>query len=258
MPELPEVETIRKYLKKIVNQRIKTIQVIDKKAIYGNFRSILNKKILDVKRYGKILILVLENNWFVLFHLKMTGGLFLIDSPKLQHKRVVFNLSSGKLIFNDSRKFGWVKIVNSLDYFNLGIDALNLKFKDFYSYISSTSKPIKLALINQEKIAGIGNIYANEILFQARINPLKRANQLSFSEIKNLYRAIKKILKKAIILEGTSFKSYLKPDFSLGRYQKNFLVYNREELPCLNCRTKIKKIILGGRSTFYCPQCQKL
>ncbi|MFN3605521.1 MAG: zinc finger domain-containing protein, partial [Leptonema sp. (in: bacteria)] len=118
-------------------------------------------------------------------------------------------------------------------------------------------RPIKIVLMDQTKIAGIGNIYANEALFLAKINPQKPANKLTKEEIKRLKNSILKILKKALKYEGTSTRFYLKPDQTKGKYQENFLVYQREGKSCLRCNGKIKKIILGRRSTFYCPNCPK-
>jgi formamidopyrimidine-DNA glycosylase len=117
---------------------------------------------------------------------------------------------------------------------------------------------MKLVLMDQTKIAGLGNIYTNEILFLAKINPKMPANKISEKQINNLIKSIREILKRAIKLEGTSFRFYLKPDASKGSYQEKFLIYQREGKKCYRCQFKIKRIVLGGRSTFYCPNCQKI
>ncbi|GIW66952.1 MAG: formamidopyrimidine-DNA glycosylase [Candidatus Parcubacteria bacterium] len=266
MPELPEVETIKKYLKnQIIGQKIKDIKIFDKKVFKGDKNKIKGTKILKIERRGKILIFNLINKYNLIFHLKMTGQIiflnFLRNSEINKSIRVIFVLDRGYLIFYDIRKFGWVKVVskNNLnnELKNLGFEPLNLTFNDLKNILNKTKKSIKLILMDQAKIAGIGNIYANEILFLSKIHPLTSANKISDKKIKDLLKAIKMILKKAIKYEGTSFKNYLKPDKSKGKYQEKFLVYRRENKKCFNCSTKIKRIVLGKRSTFYCSNCQK-
>jgi formamidopyrimidine-DNA glycosylase len=132
-----------------------------------------------------------------------------------------------------------------------------LNFKYLKEIFSKTKRPIKIVLMDQEKIAGLGNIYANEALFLAKIHPLKPANKLKDSEIKNLLSAIKKVIKKAIKLQGTSFRFYIKPDESKGSYQEEFLVYQRKNEKCLRCKSKIKYIKIAGRGSFYCLRCQQ-
>lgn len=266
MPELPEVETIKRYLEKeIIGQRIKNVEIFDKRSFKGEKKNIQGAKILNLERRGKILIFVLNNGYNLMFHLKMTGQIlflnFLRNSEIDKSTKIIFVLDRGYLVFNDIRKFGWVKVVEARnlkeEIKNLGIDALNLTFNDLKRILNSTKRPIKLVLMDQTKIAGIGNIYANESLFLAKIHPQTPANKLTDRKIKKLLKAIKTILKKAIKYEGTSFRFYLKPDESRGKYQEKFLVYQREDEKCKRCSAKIKRIILGGRSTFYCPNCQK-
>ncbi|GBD34343.1 Formamidopyrimidine-DNA glycosylase [bacterium HR35] len=266
MPELPEVETIKKYLeRKIVKQKIQDIKIFDRKGFKGEKNKVIGTKILKIKRKGKFLIFILNNSYNLLFHLKMTGQIlffnFLRNSEINKATKVIFVLNNGYLIFNDVRRFGWVKVVAEKnlkeEIKNLGIDALNLTFDDLKEILSKTKRPIKLVLMDQRRIAGIGNIYANEALFLAKINPLKPANSLKNEEIKELLEAIKIVLKKAINYGGSSISSYVKPDKRKGKYQEKFLVYRREGEKCKNCKTVIEKIKLGGRSTFYCKNCQK-
>lgn len=263
MPELPEVETIKNYLKEIlIGKKIVGFKNLDKKRVKVKEKDIIGEKFLDVKRKGKILILKLSNNKEIYSHLKMTGQFLYFDKRlkkgDLRFTRAIFKLNKGYLIFNDIRKFGWLKI-NEKEIQKLGIEPFSQEFnlKNLRKIFQRTKRPIKLVLMDQEKIAGIGNIYANEALFLAKINPQKPANKLTKEEIKRLKKSILKILKKALKYEGTSSRFYLKPDRSKGRYQEKFLVYQKEGKSCSQCKKEIKRIILGGRSTFYCSRCQR-
>jgi formamidopyrimidine-DNA glycosylase len=266
MPELPEIETIKRYLEKdLTGRKIKDVKILNKKSFIGDKKKILNSKILKIERKGKMLILRLNNSLNLVFHLKLTGQLiflnFLRNSEITRYTRIIFVLDKGILIFNDVRKFGWVKVLDDKDLNNelskIGKEPFDLDFKYLKEIFSKTKKPIKIVLMDQEKIAGLGNIYANEVLFLAKIHPLKPANKLKDNEIKNLLSAIKTVIKKAIKLQGTSFRFYVKPDESKGGYQEEFLVYQRKNEKCLRCKSKIKYIKIGGRGSFYCSNCQK-
>jgi formamidopyrimidine-DNA glycosylase len=307
MPELPEVETIKRYLEKdLIGRKIRDVKILNKKSFIGDKKKILNSKIVKIERKGKMLVFKLHANkygfgtdkngykmnknpqksvtdphisvgphksvlrsasirWLV-FHLKLTGQLiflnFLRNSEIKKYTRIIFVLDKGFLIFNDARKFGWVKVLGdedlSKELSKIGKEPFDLSFKYLKEIFSKTKRPIKIVLMDQEKIAGLGNIYANEALFLAKIHPLKPANKLKDSEIKNLLLAIKKVIKKAIKLQGTSFRFYVKPDESKGSYQEEFLVYQRKDEKCLRCKSKIKYIKIGSRGSFYCPRCQKV
>lgn len=263
MPELPEVETIKNYLRKfIIGKKILDFKNLNKKQVKIKANDVIGKKILGVERRGKILIIKLSNNKNLTAHLKMSGQFLYfyrnIEKEKLKFARTIFKLNRGYLVFNDVRKFGWLKIGDE-ETQKLGIEPFSQEFniKNLEKIFRQTKRPIKLLLMDQEKIAGIGNIYANEALFLAKINPQKPANKLTKKEIKKLKNSIIKILRKALKYEGTSSRFYLKPDRSKGKYQEKFLVYQKEGEKCLRCYNKVKRIILGGRSTFYCPDCQK-
>ncbi len=268
MPELPEIETIKRYLEKyLIGRKIKDVRILNKKSFIGDKKKILNSKILKIERKGKILILRLNDSLNLVFHLKLTGQLiFLSPAPESvlgkKYTRVIFVLDKGFLIFNDARKFGWVRVLDDKGLNNelskIGKEPFDLNFKYLKEIFSKTKRPIKIVLMDQEKIAGLGNIYANESLFLSKIHPLKPANKLKDSEIKNLLSSIKKVIKKAIKLQGTSFRFYVKPDESKGGYQEEFLVYQRKNEKCLRCKSKIKYIKIGNRGSFYCPQCQKI
>jgi formamidopyrimidine-DNA glycosylase len=219
----------------------------------------------DKRRLQRGLTQINSKGLNLVFHLKLTGQLiflnFLRNSEIKNYTRVIFILDKGFLIFNDARKFGWIKVLDNKDLNNelskIGKEPFDLNFKYLKEIFSRTKRPIKIVLMEQKKIAGLGNIYANEALFLSKIHPLKPANKLKDSEIKNLLLAIKKVIKKAIKLQGTSFRFYVKPDESKGSYQEEFLVYQRKNEKCLRCKNKIRYIKISGRGTFYCPRCQK-
>jgi len=291
MPELPEVETTKRYLeKKIVGQRIKKIEILSPKQFIGKTKQIIGRKVIDVCRRAKILVWQLEGNFWLLIHLKLTGQI--VYTEKLEAGKAVFGhpipfaggdvlpgkstriiiyLSRGTVFFNDLRKFGWMKIVqkskikNQNDklkckiFKNLGVEPLSKDFTPKYlqKVLASSRRAVKLVLMDQSKIAGIGNIYANEALWQAKINPCKPANQVK--RIKQLWQAIRRVLEEGIKYGGTSTadEAYVKPNGSLGQYQQRLAVYQREGKPCLRCGTPIIRIKIGNRSTFFCPQCQR-
>ncbi len=282
MPELPEIETIKKYLERdLIGRKIKDVKILNKKSFLGDKKKILNSKILKIERKGKMLFFKLQADKHrlqrkltrinsislnLVFHLKLTGQLiflnFLRNLEIKKYTRVIFILDKGFLLFNDARKFGWVKVLNDKDLnkelSKIGKEPFDLNFKYLKEIFSKTKRPIKIVLMDQKKIAGLGNIYTNEALFLAKIHPLKPANKLKDNEIKNLLLAIKKVIKKAIKLQGTSFRFYIKPDESKGGYQEEFLVYQRKNEKCLRCKSKIKYIKIDGRGSFYCPRCQKI
>ena len=298
MPELPEVETIRRQLEpKIVGKTITDIEIICPKSFQGDPKKIIGKKIISLTRIGKQLSINLSGNWVILAHFKMTGGLFfkpnkytrviiktkipldkggarragdlsrqINKSPPLASSARDPLCQEGFLYFSDLRKFGWLKLFTqkSLKSFqkNLGLDAIspNLTPAIFYQLLHSSSRPIKLVLLDQSKFAGIGNIYANDALFKSKIHPQKPANKISRSQSAALLLNLQKIMSESILHGGSTARDrgYIMPDGQAGSHQDHFLVYGRENEPCLSCSVKIKRIKQGGRSTFYCPHCQKL
>jgi len=280
MPELPEVEVVRLFLDShLIGKTISDLKILNPKSFIGNPQKIIHQKITKITRIGKQLSLCLDNNLILLFHLKMTGQIILgefvfghptpkEDKSSLPNKstRLVFTFSDGsKLFFNDQRKFGWVKLftINELadSQKNLGLDILSSKFTPeyFYQQIQKTYRPIKLVLLDQSKFAGIGNIYANDSLFLAKINPSKPSNKLNFNQASLLHHFLIQIMVESIKAGGSTAKDnkYIHPDGSIGQHQFNFQVYQRDSEPCLICQTPIKRITIGGRGTFYCPHCQK-
>lgn len=268
MPELPEVETIRKYLKKeILGMKIKKIDIFSKKQFLSNPKEIIGEKILALKRKGKLLILSLTNRKNLLVHLKLSGQLIWLPNQRINYssptKRVIIYFDGGKLVFNEPRKFGWLRVLNNeglkIELKKIGPDPLSKKFTlDYLEKIFSKSKrEIKNFLLDQKKISGLGNIYSSEALFLAKIHPERKVFSLTKREIKRLYGAIKMVLKDGLKYEGTSLRYYIKPNGTKGFYQEHFRVYQREGKNCYLCSSKIQKIKQSGRSTFFCPLCQK-
>lgn len=281
MPELPEVENIRLQLEKyLVGHKIKNITVNHPKILEGDVNSIQGKKILGVRRLGKLLVIDFNNASSLSCHVKMTGQLIYRGpnlpnppdiSPKIvggvpgKHTHLIINLDkNGVLYYNDLRRFGWLKIlpteaVEKLDFVaKLGPEPLKeLNRGNFAFILRKSTKPIKNLLMDQSKIAGVGNIYANDALWLAKIDPKKPADKLSQSEEEKLLEAIEEVLKRGIKKGGASENNYVRPDGTEGSYQKHTLVYNRAHEPCKRCGTKIEKYVLGGRGTYWCPKCQK-
>lgn len=268
MPELPEVETIRRQLLPIYSGETIDHVKCQKVRIFQNVspekfaKSLAGREILDIDRYGKFCIFDCGGVYAV-FHLGMSG-IFLKDkqaSLHPQHIHIEIHCSSGKeLYFQDVRKFGKVWLFSEKPKFaDLGIDPTTRKFtlKNFRKLVTLKQMNIKFLLMNQGVLAGIGNIYANEILFSSRISPLRKSNKLTGKEISNLYSSIRQILNQAILKFGTSYSAYRTVSGDRGSNQKFLRVYQRAGQACYRCGKTIKKIVMGSRSTFYCPNCQK-
>jgi len=266
MPELPEVETTARILKTVlVGKTITSIEIFSKKQFPNDPKLIIGSKITDVDRRAKILVIYLDNNYLLITHLKLTGQLVFAGPGR--STRIVFRFADrSALFFNDLRKFGWIKILKksqfNIDTFdNLGIEPLSNKFTQngLINIFGKTRRAVKVVLMDQKLIAGIGNIYANEALFLAKINPQRPANSLLEKEIIALKKAIIKVLKDGIKYQGTSADddAYIKPDGSKGSNQNYLLVYQKAGQKCPNCQQIIKRTTIGGRGTFFCPSCQK-
>ncbi len=268
MPELPEVETIKNQLQEaVVGKTIERAEVPESKMFLGDPAVLAGKKIIGTDRTAKVLRILLDDGSALLIHFKLNGQL-LLETPKhnfdRRFTRVILHFTDGtRLLFNDSRKFAWMKHIG--DYKEDKSTAIepfreNFTLENFTAAISKSRKPIKILLMDQKKIAGIGNIYANESLFAAGIDPFRPANSLKPEEAANLHAAIIKILKKAIDCHGSSGKDewYRQLDGSTGCYQEHFLAYQRDGRKCPNnCGGEILRKKQSGRSTFYCPACQK-
>ncbi|MCX6797988.1 MAG: bifunctional DNA-formamidopyrimidine glycosylase/DNA-(apurinic or apyrimidinic site) lyase [Candidatus Falkowbacteria bacterium] len=300
MPELPEVETIRRDLEvKIVGHRIKDLKILSVKTVALApavfYKNLIGQRISKVLRRAKLLIIRLEpSNKYLLVHLKMTGQLIYKVKNKLivgghssgnyrsggrnvdaddsknlndlpnKHTRVIFTFTnSSQLFFNDLRKFGYLKLVTELELEGIvrnsyGIEPLTKEFSliNFSQALKGKKTNIKAALLNQKNIAGLGNIYVDESLFAARINPKRRADSLKPGELKVLWLAITKIIKRAVEYRGTTFNNYVDSAGRQGNFFKLLKIYGRGGEKCPRCHNPIKKIKLAGRGTHYCPVCQ--
>ena len=269
MPELPEVETTVKSLNILKNKKVINVDIHVKKLRYLvphlGLKNIIDYKILGLRRIAKYVIIDLSNFKSVIIHLGMSGRLKIIK-PNFalnKHDHLVFKFNNFKLIFNYPRRFVFVDIVDSEKMTNvnyikkLGIDALDKKLTNDYLYkkFKNSQVLIKQLLLNQYIVAWIGNIYACEILYDAKISPLRKGSSLKKSHIGTILKSVRKILRKAIKYGGSSINDYVSPDGTLGNFQKNFKVYGREGYKIKGC--EIKKVVLHGRSTFFCPDIQK-
>ncbi len=270
MPELPEVETTIKGLKVTQGKKISKILIHTKKLrfkIPNDLKNILlNSKISKIKRIAKYIIIDLDNSYSLIIHLGMSGRLKIknLNYKIINHDHFVILLNNRMaIIYNDPRKFGFVDIIKTdklrnIKYISsLGIDALSkrMNYNYLYNRINKSEVPIKQILLNQKIIAGIGNIYASEILFDCGISPLIHGKDLKISDIIKLIASIRNILKKAIKSGGSSIRDYKSTDGTLGNFQTNFKVYGKEGEKVGN--KNIVKIVQYGRSTFYCPGIQK-
>ena len=245
MPELPEIETIRTQLES---------------AIVGKFFN--KKKIIAVRRRGKIIVVSFVDGSGLMFHLKLTGQLLFNVQPS-RFTREVFQFDNGaSLVFNDVRKFGWWKQVKSpeetKEIKQLGPDALDINEQEFRIKLDKRKNAkIKSLLMDQKFVAGIGNIYADEILFDAKVSPIRFAKTLNPSEAKRIFLSMGKILKAAIRVGGSSVRDYIDLEGKKGDYTKHHKVYRKTGQPCPKCGSKIQRIKLNQRSSHFCPQCQK-
>ena len=286
MPELPEVEIVKKSLKKNVkDKKILDVVITNRNLrfkVEKDFEKILkNRKIQNVNRYAKNIILKLNGNIYVIIHLGMTGTFHLIrnnilkntnlsfyqskDLP-IKHNHIVLIFKKFRVIYNDPRRFGFFKLLKDKESFklylkNIGYEPLdkNFNLKYLKKSIQFRKKCIKSILLDQKIISGIGNIYANEILFRSGLNPRKKGLKLKDFELKYLYKYSKLVLKKAILKGGSSIRDFRNTEGAKGSFQDNFKVYDKDNHNCPNkkCNNKIKKINISNRSTFYCEKCQK-
>ena len=257
MPELPEVESIRTYL--IESHKGKTIRAIDvhaMKQIMGDVCDVTDTQIVDFKRLGKVLLMHLSNDSVVQIHLKMSGHLSLW--PNAYTRASIHFHDAETIYFNDPRRFGWIKIDTQL-HVPSGIDCLDDRFtaKLFRQIIERSRRNIKSLLLDQSVVAGIGNIYANDALWEASISPYRSAHTLTTDEGARLYDAICLVIAEGIQYGGSS-KTYVYrlPDGRRGSYQDHFRVYDQEGEQCKRCGTIIKRVSQSGRSTWFCTTCQ--
>lgn len=282
MPELPEVETIAQKLRQVLpGKKITQFEQHHPKSFAGDAAMMQNRIIEDVTRRAKIIRIHLPNHQNLLVHLKMTGQLIYQDpSRKLggghptadwinqlpgKHTRLVFHLEpEAKLFFNDQRLFGWIRLlpdrVVEQEFAKLGPDAHDKAFTPEYLYplLQRKRVPIKIALMDNALVSGAGNIYAADALNLASISPLRPSNSLTQNEVVRLVEATQEVITRGIELGGTTFDGkYVDAEGMAGTYQSVVRVYGREGQPCLRCGAPIVKVKLGGRGTYFCPNCQR-
>ena len=266
MPELPEVETIKRELEKtILGKKITGILVHNPKVIrepsVDKFKKgVVGASIKNILRKGKLLILELSNGKSLAIHLKMTGQL--VYPGNGTHARVIFRLSDGEALdFNDQRLFAELRLVDdwrALKFIqSLGPEPFDITADKFKEMLVKKKTKIKPLLLDQTFISGVGNLYAAEALFRARIHPGRPANSLSDKEKTLLFQEIKDTLLEAIKYKGSSVDQYVQLTGQPGNYAKYHKAYDREGKPCFVCKAPIKRIALGGRGTYFCPRCQK-
>lgn len=274
MPELPEVETVKRTLQqKLAGLKFTDVQILLPKIVRipdpDEFRKIIaGKKITRIGRRGKYLQVFLSGAYTLVVHLRMTGRLVYRENgePLPKYTHAVFSMDNGaRLIFADMRQFGqmWLVPAASLDYLagykNLGIEPLDDLFTRDYlkKQLRRRHARIKPLLLDQTFIAGLGNIYADEVLHRARINPERLATTLTPREIARLYNAIRDVLQEGIENRGTSVRNFVDGNGKAGNHQEHLRVYGQEDKPCPCCGETIVRKKIGGRSSYYCPSCQK-
>lgn len=266
MPELPEVETIKRELekavldKKIVGIIVHNPKVIKQPRKEDFVKNLENTIIKNILRKGKLLIMELSSGKSLAIHLKMTGQLVYPGDAK--NSRVSFQLSDGKYLdFNDRRLLGELRLLDDwkeLKFIRgLGPEPFDINQGQFKEMLSGKKAKIKSLIMDQSFISGVGNLYAAEALFRAKINPLRTAESLSVKETRDLFSAIVDILKEAIKHRGSSVDQYVQLNGQSGGYVKFHKVYGRQGKPCLVCKAPIKRITLAGRGTYFCAKCQK-
>ena len=289
MPELPEVEVVKRSLiNKTQNLIIKAVKINDGRLRYrinrNKIKKIIGLKFKKISRRSKYLLFFFNKDIVMLVHLGMTGKLFFVnrknkkyktsfyydinEKKDKKHDRIIFDLSNNqKLIYNDIRKFGFIKFIkrNNLDQNihlkHLGPEPLSSNFSIGYfkNYIKGKERTIKDLLMDQKFLSGLGNIYVNEILFFSGVRPAKKIKKLKNFEIKKIIKFSKKIISKAILLGGSSIKDFSSSSGKKGSFQQLFKVYGKKGENCtkLKCKGRVKKIVISNRASFFCNKCQK-
>jgi formamidopyrimidine-DNA glycosylase len=272
MPELAEVETVARGLRSLVGRRIATVRVgkddfIDQPERLSAL--LPGSRLAEVRRHGKLLLLTFERElpaperFCLVVHLGMTGQLVIHDSRDAvaPHTHVRFGLDDGReLRYTDIRRFGRMGIVSieqlpaRLQPF--GADPLESSETEFRRLLANRRGRVKALLLNQAVLRGLGNIYADESLWHARLHPMRAVSELTKTEVARLWRAIRMVVREAIRLGGTSIANYVNARGRPGRYQERLRVYRRARCPCPRCRTKLQRVIVAGRSSHFCPRCQ--
>lgn|SRR5215468_2411718 len=287
MPELPEVETIARGLQtRVAGDVIESVWLGSKPQTMKSppaeiARTLEHTRIAQIRRVGKHIVFDLERNgvarpllpakrrtrppilgsnsqWIV--HLGMTGRLLVCtpDEEIARHTHAILKLGSGReLRFVDPRRFGRLSVAAKGDFEASGVEPLDVDLGTFLALFRGRNTPIKSALLNQKLLRGVGNIYADEALFRAGIRPRRRVSTVPRAQLEKLYHSVREVLKEAIALGGSSISDYVDADGEEGFFQLQHRVYGREGEPCLACQQRVKRVVIVGRSSHYCPKCQK-
>lgn len=289
MPELPEVETVvRDFGRKIKGRKITAVWSDSPKIIKFPkpevfSKAIVGRRLIGFRRRGKNVLIDLDNGDVLLIHQKISGHLLVgkwkydkgdwiapegpLADPVNRFLRLVFTLDDGRMFaLSDLRKFAKVilaerETIEAMpDLVKIGPDPLNsyLTYQKFKTLITKSSRKIKQVLMDQSLVSGIGNIYSDEILWLGKVHPFKSAKKLTEKELRSIWNAMRQVLREAVRLRGTSIDNYRDPEGKLGLYTYRRRAYQREGEPCGRCRTKIKRVKIGGRSAHFCPRCQKI
>ena len=286
MPELPEVETIKRGLMECcVGKKIRNVEILCEKSFLGPQNLIENATIVAIRRFGKALVIDLSNKVSMMIHLRMTGQIiyranaenlqgafagghptdsFLTELPNKQ-TRVIFELDRGRIYFNDQRKFGFVKVLKTQDVEKddfikkLAKEPWQMDARELYDkFQRHKNAPVKAVILDQTIIAGLGNIYADESLYFANVHPETKAGDLSMEQVEKILVGARTVMEASIKSGGSTMATYVRADGTRGDYLEKFAkVFRREGQPCERCGAKIVKIKVAGRGTHICPECQK-
>ncbi|MEO0079504.1 MAG: bifunctional DNA-formamidopyrimidine glycosylase/DNA-(apurinic or apyrimidinic site) lyase [candidate division WOR-3 bacterium] len=276
MPELPEIETIRRRLepqltgKRIINVRIKRADIVGHPTVQRLIKGVIGRRITGLSRRGKYLILNLTGQGKLIFHLRLSGALFVVeDSKEVKFERLRFGLDDGKaLSFSEPRVLGRVYLIEGNNYpavlcgmLRMGLEPIEPSFSAKYlqEKLQSRKARVKTLLLDQRVCCGVGNIYSDEALFRAGIRPLRRANSLTAREIARLAQALRSVLKQGIKWCGTTMDDwrYLLPDGSAGGFQNYLAVFGKAGTACRRCGSTIRRVRISNRYSSYCPECQR-
>lgn len=265
MPELPEVRVVSKFL----NKEVKGHKILDIDILYSRMmddsmkEKLINQKINNIKTHGKYIIFELSN-YDLISHLRMEGKYYIRSHNNAnKHDHIIFYLDGKILVYNDVRKFGTFDLRKKEETFNvlplskIAQEPFDIDVNEFYKNIKKRRSPLKTILLNQEVIAGIGNIYADEILFLSKLHPLKKGETITKNQAKDLVLNSIDVLSRAILLGGTTIYSF-KSDGDVGYFAQELKVHNRYKEKCFTCQTEIDKLKIGGRTSYFCKKCQRM